>query len=67
MASIECDRVPVRVAKLADGEANPKYLVEDADLRVQRAQRCLDHQREAVASLERACRDATTAKRLLTI
>jgi hypothetical protein len=48
-------------------QANLKYLVEDADLRVQRAQRCLDRQREAVAALERACLDATTAKRLLTI
>ena len=48
-------------------QANLKHLVEDADLRVQRAQRCLDRQREVVASLERAGRDASTAKRLLTI
>ena len=46
---------------------NPKFLVETAKLRVQRAQRHLDRQREAVAALERAGQDTTTAKRLLKI
>ena len=46
---------------------NLKLLVETAKLRVQRAQRHLDRQREAVAALERAGQDATTAKRLLKI
>ena len=46
---------------------NPKLLVETAKLRVQRAQRHLDRQREAIAVLERAGQDATTAKRLLKI
>ena len=36
-------------------------------MRVQRGQRHLDRQREAVAVLERADRDATMAKRLLKI
>ena len=48
-------------------QANLKHLVEDADLRVQRARRCLDLQREAVSAVEQAGRDATIAKRLLTI
>jgi ferredoxin-fold anticodon binding domain-containing protein len=48
-------------------QANLKYLVEDAELRVQRTRRYLDHQREAVSSLERGGRDATIALRLLTI
>jgi hypothetical protein len=47
--------------------ANLKHLLEDAELRVQRGQRRLDHQREAVAALERADQDATKAKRLLKI
>jgi hypothetical protein len=47
--------------------ANLKHLVEDAEMRVQRGQRRLDHQREAVAALERADQDATKAKRLLKI
>jgi hypothetical protein len=48
-------------------QTNPKLLVEIAKLRVQRAQRYLDRQREAVAALERAGQDPTTAKRLLKI
>jgi hypothetical protein len=48
-------------------QANQKHLIEDADSRVQRARRYLDRQREAVSTLERAGRDATTAKRLLAI
>jgi hypothetical protein len=48
-------------------QTNPKLLVEIAKLRVQRAQRYLDRQREAVAALERAGQDATTATRLLKI
>jgi len=47
--------------------ANLKHLLEDAELRVQRGQNRLDRQREAVAALERADQDATTAKRLLKI
>jgi hypothetical protein len=35
--------------------------LEDDELRVQRAQRRLDRQREAVAALERADRDAAKA------
>ena len=46
---------------------NLKLLVETAKLRVERAQRHLDRQREAVAALERAGQDATTATRLLKI
>ena len=46
---------------------NLKLFVETAKLRVERAQRHLDHQREAVAALERAGQDATTATRLLKI
>jgi hypothetical protein len=42
-----------------------KHLVEDAELRVQRAQLRLDRQREAVAVLERVDRNGTMAKRLL--
>jgi hypothetical protein len=48
-------------------QANLKYLVEDADLRVQRTRRCVDRQREAVSTLEQGGQDATLAKRLLTI
>ena len=48
-------------------QTNPKLLVEIAKLRVQRVQRYLDRQREAVAALERAGQDATTSKRLLKI
>ena len=48
-------------------QTNLQLLVETAKLRVQRAQRHLDRQREAVAALERAGQDATTAKRLLKI
>jgi outer membrane cobalamin receptor len=47
--------------------ANPKHLLEDAEMRVQRGQRRLDHQRSAVAVLERADQDATQAKRVLKI
>ena len=41
--------------------------LEDAELRVQRAQRHLGRQREAVAALERAGQDAAKAKRYLGI
>ncbi len=44
-----------------------KQHLEDAELRVQRAQRRLDRQREAIAALERADRDAAKAKRYLRI
>ena len=44
-----------------------KQHLEDAELRVQRAQRRLDRQREAIAALERADRDTTKAKRYLRI
>ena len=44
-----------------------KQHFEDAELRVQRAQRRLDRQREAVAALERAGQDAAKAKRYLGI
>jgi hypothetical protein len=47
--------------------ANLEHLVEDAELRVQRRQSRLDRQREAVAALERADRDAPMAKRALKI
>ena len=47
--------------------ANLKHLLEDAEMRVQRGQRHLDRQREAVAALERADQDTTMAKRLLKI
>ena len=47
--------------------ANLKHLLEDAEMRVQRGQRHLDRQREAVAVLERADQDAKKAKRLLKI
>jgi hypothetical protein len=46
---------------------NLKHLLEDAEMRVQRGQRRLDRQREAVAALERTDRDATMAKRVLKI
>jgi hypothetical protein len=46
---------------------NLKHLVEDAELRVQRGQNRLDRQRKAVAALERADRDTTTAKRFLKV
>jgi hypothetical protein len=44
-----------------------KQHLEDAELRVQRAQHRLDRQREAVAALERADRDTAKAKRYLRI
>jgi sRNA-binding protein len=44
-----------------------KQHLEHAELRVQRAQRRLERQREAVAALERAERDAAKAKRVLKI
>jgi hypothetical protein len=47
--------------------ANLKHLVEDAELRVQRGQSRLDRQRNAIAALERADRDTTTAKRFLKV
>ena len=47
--------------------ANLKHLLEDAEMRVQRGQSQLSRQREAVAALERADRDATLAKRALKI
>jgi hypothetical protein len=47
--------------------ANPKHLLEDAEMRVQRGQRKLDRQRESVTALERAGQDTTTAKRVLKI
>ena len=47
--------------------ATLKHLVEDAELRVQRGQSRLDRQRKAVAALERADQDATTAKRFLKV
>ena len=46
---------------------NLKHLVEDAELRVQRGQTRFDRQRNAVAALERADRDTTTAKRFLKV
>jgi hypothetical protein len=42
-----------------------KQHLEDAELRVQRAQRRLDRQREGVAALERTDEDAGKAKRYL--
>ena len=47
--------------------ANLKHLVEDAELRVQRAQRNIDRQGEVVSALERDNRDATIANALLKI
>ena len=47
--------------------AKLKHLLEDSKLLVQRGQRNADRQREAVAALEQAEQDATTAKRLLKI
>ena len=47
--------------------ANLNPLIEEAELRVQRGQNRLDRQRKAVAALERADRDATTARRFLKI
>ena len=44
-----------------------KEHLEDAELRVERAQRRLDRQRDAVAALERADREAAKAKRYLGI
>ena len=44
-----------------------KQHLEDAELRLQRARRRLDRQREAVAALERADRDTAKAKRYLRI
>ena len=48
-------------------QANLKYLVEDASCAFSGRNADLDHQREAVSSLERGGRDATIALRLLTI
>ena len=42
-----------------------KQHLEDAELRLQRAQRRLDRQREAVAMLEQADRDSAKAKRYI--
>ena len=47
--------------------ANLKHLVEDAERRVQRAQRNIDRQGEVVSALERDNRDTTIAKALLKI
>ena len=47
--------------------ANLKHLLEDAEMRVQRGQRNIDRQREAISALERDCQDATIAKALLKI
>jgi hypothetical protein len=44
-----------------------KQHLEDAELRLQRARRRLDRQRETVAALERAERDTAKAKRYLRI
>jgi predicted transcriptional regulator len=44
-----------------------KQHLEDAELRLQRAQRRLDRQREAVAMLEQADRNSAKAKRYLRI
>jgi hypothetical protein len=44
-----------------------KQHLEDAELRVQRAQRRLDRQRESIPSLERADQDTAKAKRYLKI
>ena len=44
-----------------------KQHLEDAALRVQRAQNRLDRQRKAVAALERTDQDTTKAKRFLKI
>jgi hypothetical protein len=44
-----------------------KQHLEDAELRVQRAQRRLDRQRQSVAALARADRDVVKAKRYLKI
>ena len=54
--------------KLPDGpRLTLKQHLEDAELRVQRAQHRLDQQREAVAALERADRDEAKAKKYLRI
>jgi hypothetical protein len=45
--------------------ANLKHLIEDAELRVQRGRRNVDHQRGIVSALERDGHDATKAKALL--
>jgi len=47
--------------------ANLKHLVEHAEMRVQRGQRNIDHQREVISALERDDQDATIAKALLKI
>jgi hypothetical protein len=47
--------------------ANLKHLLEDAEMRVQRGQRNIDHQREVISALERVDQDATIAKALLKI
>jgi hypothetical protein len=44
-----------------------KQHLEDAELRVERGQNRLDRQRQAVAALEQADRDAAKAKRYLRI
>jgi hypothetical protein len=44
-----------------------KQHLEDAELRVQRAQRRVARQREAIGALERIDQDATKAKRFLRI
>jgi hypothetical protein len=41
--------------------------IEEAESRIQRGQRNIDIQREAVSELERARQDATIAKALLTL
>jgi hypothetical protein len=47
--------------------ANLKHLLEDAEMRVQRGQRNIDHQCEVISALERDGQDATIAKALLKI
>jgi hypothetical protein len=47
--------------------ANLKHLLEDAEMRVQRGQRNIDHQREVISALELDGQDATIAKALLKI
>ena len=55
------------MSRFRHGSRDPEHLVEDAELRVQRAQNRLDRQRKAVAALERADQDTTKAKRFLRI
>jgi hypothetical protein len=47
--------------------ANLKHLLEDAEMRVQRGQRNIDRQREAISAPERDGQDATIAKAVLKI